>query len=232
MLLFGFCRKGWQALPLALLVAPGLLFTYYRTAWISLVLGIIYCSLFGRTRGRAGLIAIAIVGATILAAGSAEFGDAIMQRLGTFTGSVSDNGSGKARLGQLFETYRLLDEMTLGMGFARLATPFNGVDSADGEVVTSMVAMGVLVGSVYLLSLVWAGVQAISRIRLGADPRLIVTGGVIIGMLAALPLTSVTSGEIGLLFWIFIALATAQAEARTIQPLAVTSRQDRHHAAN
>ena len=209
-LLFGFCRRGWTALVLALLVAPGLLFTYYRTAWISLVLGIIYCALFDRTRGRAGLVAIVIVAATILAAGSADFGDAIVQRLESLTGSMSEDGSGKARLGQLFEVYRLVDQMGLGLGFARLSTPFNGVDAADGEVVTAIIAMGALVGTLYLLGLVWAIVQALWRIRTSRDPRLIVTGAVVVGMLGALPLTSVTSGEIGLLLWLFVALATAQ----------------------
>ena len=210
LLLFGFCRSGWKALLLGLAVVPGLLFTYYRTAWISAVLGIFYCAWFGRTRERAGLIAVATVVITVLAAGSSDFGDAIVERLATFTGSVADDGSGKARLEQLFEAYRMLDEMTFGFGFARLATPFNGVDSADGEVVSAMIAMGVLVGSVYLLGLVWAAVQALIRIRSSTDPRLIVTGAVIVGMVAAIPLTSVTSGEIGLLLWMFIALATAQ----------------------
>ena len=210
MLLFGFCRRGWQSLPLALLVAPGLLFTYYRTAWISLVLGVLYCALFSRTRERAGLIAVVIVVATFLAAGSAEFGDAIVQRLATFTGSVADDGSGQARLGQLFEIYRLVDGMAVGLGYARLTQPFNGVEAVDGEIVSAIIAMGVLVGSAYLLGLVWAGVQALDRIRTSADPRLIVTGAVIIGLLAAIPLTGVTSAEIGLLFWTFIGLATAQ----------------------
>ena len=73
-----------------------------------------------------------------------------------------------------------------------------------------MIAMGVLVGSVYLLGLVWAAAQALNRIRSSTDPRLIVTGAVIVGMVAAIPLTSVTSGEIGLLLWVFIALASAQ----------------------
>ena len=213
-LLFGFCRRGWQALALALLVAPGLLFTYYRTAWISLVLGIGYCALFPRTRDRAGLIAVAIVAATALAALNGDFGDAIMDRLGSLTGSVADDGSGKARLGQLFEIYRLIDGMAFGLGFASLATPFNGVDAADGEIVTSIIAMGVLVGSVYLVGLVWACLQALWRIRASRDPRVIVTGAVIVGMVAAIPLTSVTSGEIGLLLWIFVALATAQPRPR------------------
>lgn len=209
-LLFGFCRRGWQSLPLALLVAPGLLFTYYRTSWISLVLGVFYCALFNRTRERAGLIAIVIVVATILAAGSAQFGDAIVQRLATFTGSISDDGSGKERLGQLFEIYRLVDGMAIGLGYARLSVPFNGVDAADGEIVMAMIAMGVLVGTIYLFCLFWMGIQALNRIKSSTDPRLIVTGAVIVGLLAAIPLTGVTSGEIGLLFWTFIALATAQ----------------------
>lgn len=209
-LLFGFCRRGWTAMVFAAVIGLGLLFTYYRTAWISLALGIGYCALFGQTRRRAGVISVVIVIATILAAGSADFGDAIVDRLQTFTGSVSEDGSGKARLGQLFEVYRLVDEMAYGLGFARLATPFNGVDAADGEVVTAIIAMGAIVGSLYLVGLVWACVQALLRIRAHADQRLIVTGAVIAGMLASIPLTSVTSGEIGLLLWVFIALATSQ----------------------
>jgi hypothetical protein len=209
-LLFGFARKGWTSVPLGSLIALGLLFTFYRTAWISLMLGIFYCALFGRTRQRAGMIALAIVVVTILAAGSADFGDAIISRLQTFTGSVSDDGSGKARLGQLFETYRILDEMTFGFGFARLSSPFNGLEAADGEVVMAMIAMGVLVGSIYLVGLVWASAQALIRIRRASDPRVIVTGAMIAGMISAIPLTGVTSGEIGLLFWMFVALATAQ----------------------
>jgi hypothetical protein len=208
-LMFGFCRRGWQALALALLCAPGLLFSSYRTAWISLVLGIAWCALFGRTRDRAGLIAAALVAATVLAALSSDFGDAILDRLASLTGSVAEDGSGKARLGQLHEIYRLIDGMAFGSGFASLATPFNGVDAADGEIVTSVIAMGVLVGSLYLTGLVWACLQALWRVRDSRDPRLIVTGAVIVGMVAAIPLTSVTSGEIGLLLWVFVGLATA-----------------------
>ena len=180
-LMLGFCRRGWQALLLALLVAPGLLFTYYRTAWISLALGIGYCAMFSRTRERAGLIAVVIVAATALAAFNADFGDAVMDRIGSLTGSVSEDGSGKARLGQLFEVYRLSEDMVVGRGFAQLATPFNGIDAADGEVVTAIIAMGVPVGCIYLIGLVWAGVQALGRVRHSRDPRLIVTGAVIAG---------------------------------------------------
>jgi hypothetical protein len=155
-------------------------------------------------------VTVAIVVATVLLAGSSDFGDAVVERLHTMLGSLSDDGSGRARLGQLFELYRLMDGMVFGLGFARLSDPFNGVEAVDGEVVTAVIAMGVLVGSVYILGLIWAAVQALLRIRSGSTPAVIVTGAIIVGMLAALPLTGVTSGEIGLLFWLFIALATAQ----------------------
>ena len=215
-LLFGFCRRGWSSPPMAMVIGLGLLFTFYRTAWIAVVLGIGYCALFPRTRERAGAISILVVIAVILAAGSADFGDAIMDRLETFTGSVSEDGSGKMRLSQLFEVYRMVDGMAVGLGFSRLSTPFNGVDSVDGEVVTAFITMGVVVGSIYIVALVWAALQALSRIKGTTDPRLIVTGAVIIGMVASIPLTSVTSGEIGLLLWLFIALATAQPQRRAL----------------
>lgn len=216
-LLFGFCRKGWLAPFMAMVIGLGLMFTFYRTAWIAVVLGLVYCALFGRTRERAGLISVLIVVAIILAAGSADFGDAIMDRLETFTGSVSDDGSGKARLGQLFEAYRLVDELGFGLGFSRLATPFNGLDAVDGEIVTAIVTMGVVVGTIYIVGLCWAALQGLRRIRGSTDKRLIVTGAVIVGMIVSIPLTSVTSGEIGLLLWLFIALATARPAQPTRQ---------------
>jgi hypothetical protein len=210
LLLFGFCSSGWQALLLSLLVAPGLVFTYYRTAWISLALGIAYCALFARTRRRAGLVTVVIFIAIVLLAGSSDFGDVVIERLQTLTGSIADDGSGRARLAQLFEIYRLMDGMLFGLGFSRLSTPLNGVEAVDGEIVTAIIAMGVFVGSVYMLAIVWACMQALSRVRTSSDPRLIVTGAAIVGMLAAVPLTSVTSGEIGLLLWTFIALTTVR----------------------
>ena len=129
-------------------------------------------------------------------------GDAVMDRLGNLTARWRRTAA-KARFRQLLEVYWLSDQMVVGRGFAQLATPFTGIDATDGEVLTAIITMGVPVGSIQLIGLVRAWGQVLGRVRRSACPRLIVTGAVIAGLLAAIPLTSVTSGEIGLLFWAF-----------------------------
>ncbi len=219
LLLFGFCRTGWQSALLALPVSLGLLLSMYRTAWISLVVGVLYCAVFNRTRGRAGLIVVSIAVATVLAAGSTEFGEVIVDRLGTLGGSVSEDGSGKERLAQFMLFYRDLDGALLGKGF--VMEEFNGTNPLDGEVMIDLVVNGLLVGTLMVAGLLWAGVQALGRINGAGSPTRIVAGAVILGLLAQMPLASVSSGEVAVLFWTFVAVATGHlAPPRASSPVA------------
>ena len=52
LLLAGFLRPGWQALVMMLPAALGLLLSLYRTAWISLAAGVLFCLLFRSTPGQ------------------------------------------------------------------------------------------------------------------------------------------------------------------------------------
>ena len=221
LLLFGFTRSGWQSALLALPVCMGLLLSMYRTAWISLVVGVIYCAAFNRTRGRAGLIVASIAVAIVLAAGSTEFGQVIVDRLATLGGSVSEDGSGKERLQQFMAFYTNLDDFLIGRGF--VGEEFNGTNALDGEVMLTLVAQGVLVGTLQLAALAWAAFQALGRIDGAGTTTRIVAGGVILGLVAQMPLATISFGEIGALFWTFVGVATGYiAPARGTPAAAIT----------
>ena len=215
LLLFGFTRSGWQSALLALPVCMGLLLSMYRTAWISLVVGVIYCAAFNRTRGRAGLIVASIAVAIVLAAGSTEFGQVIVDRLATLGGSVADDGSGRERLAQYVLFYRDLDNSLIGRGIAAAAT----TEYIDGEIMAALYYLGLLVGSIFLAAIAWGALQALGRISGRDDPTRIVNGAIVVGLVAQLPLGVVSTGEMGMLFWTFLGAATAQA-ARQIADIA------------
>ena len=77
--------------------------------------------------------------------------------------------------------------------------------------------MGLVVGSIFLLAVIWAGGQALSRIRATDPPERMVAGAFVAGLLPQLSLTGVTSGEIGLLFWLFVGIATSRPHLSGLQ---------------
>ncbi|MGC2084589.1 MAG: O-antigen ligase domain-containing protein, partial [Bradyrhizobium sp.] len=68
LLLIALSKRPWPALLAALPAVLGLLLSMYRTAWISLAVGLLFCLLFAQTRRRAGLILAGIAVAVVLAA--------------------------------------------------------------------------------------------------------------------------------------------------------------------
>jgi len=80
--------------------------------------------------------------------------------------------------------------------------------------------MGIFVGNIHVLAMIWAGVQALVRVEPGASPIWLVAAAVVIGNLAVLPLSIISSGEVGFPVWTFISLLTARqsTKARTRQP--------------
>lgn len=218
LLVLGFCRSGWQAALAALPVAFGLLLSMSRTHWIGLVVGVLYCALFARTRGRA-LLLMLLLGLAILAAAfsSPDIADAILNRLGTLGGSVAQDGSGAARLDQFSVIYAWLDDLILGRGLAESGSSLRAGTVLDGELAGAWVRMGLVFGTLYLFGLVWAVALALSRISARSLPQRVVAGAVLAGALAQMPLVGVAAAEAGFLFWLFlgVALATPPAPPET-----------------
>lgn len=207
LLLVGFLRPGWQAIWAMLPAALGLLLSLYRTSWITLAVGIIFCMAFQPTRKRALLTTIAILGAAVAAIVITPFGDVITSRLESL-GSISEDSSGSERLEEFVTLWNAPDSMLVGAGFTITDVGVAGAMPIDGQIIASWVTMGIPVGLICLSAYVWISLRATS-----AAWRMPTREGVVLGSLAfsalliQMPLTGVASGEVSALFWMLVAAA-------------------------
>ncbi len=208
LLMIGFLRPGWQSLVAAAPASLGLLLSLYRTAWISLAVGVLFCLLFAATRRRAATTAAGIVAAAALASVTPPFSDVIAERLESLS-KGSQDGSSQERMEEFVTLWNLPDSGLMGSGFTITDAGQAGAMPIDGQIVANWVAMGIVVGLICLFALVWAAVQAIVEARRGTREA-VVLGAMATCALVQLPLAGISSGELGVLFWTFAALAVCR----------------------
>ena len=210
LLLFSFAPRRRAVMLLALPVAVALLLSQYRTAWISLAAGMAFCCLFRRTRGRAGLIALGLLIAVGAAATTGPFEKVVTHRLGTLTGGVSHDVSAVERVQELQMLYDRSDHLAVGDGLGVLSAVTPTTMQIDGMIVSCVLGMGLIGGSLCLVALVWCVGRALARVSRVRNGPAIVLGAQVIGFVVQIPLASITSGELGFLFWLVTGLALAQ----------------------
>jgi O-antigen ligase len=207
LLLVGFLRPGWQSLIAMMPAALGLLLSLYRTGWIALALGVLFCMFFQSTRRRALSTGIGIAAAATAAVLFTPFGDTITARLESL-GSGSEDGSGSERLEEFVTLWNTPDSMVIGSGFTVTDVGVAGAMPIDGQIIASWVTFGIPIGLLCLTAYVWAGAWATS-----AAWRMPTREGVVLGALAfgaiviQMPLTALSSGEVSALFWMLVAMA-------------------------
>ncbi|MGO9132772.1 MAG: O-antigen ligase family protein [Methylovirgula sp.] len=209
LLLIGFLRSGW--LP-ALVTAPavvGLMLSLYRTAWISLALGMVFCLFFLATRKRGAIIMIVMVVAAVLIATASPFADTIGDRLQTL-GQGSQDGSAQERLLEYVALWTRWDSSLFGIGFTTTDVGTAGAMAVDGMIVFCWLSMGIIVGLACIAGFLWAIWNVIAIVREDPRPQMIVIGALACGALVQLPLANIGSGELGFLFWTFAALAAVE----------------------
>ena len=211
-LLIGFSRRTWLSLLLCVPIVTALLLCSYRTAWIGLAVGIIYCALQGSTRRRAVLISIWIVAGAAVILATTSFGDKVVDRIASFEAPSTD-GSGQARWDEYVAIAEHPEQVLVGLGIGGLG-PFGDFQPrqsiiVDGIVIDAIMLMGLIGGSLYLLALLWASMQGMSATFRASDPRAVAAAAIIVANLVAIPLASITRGEVGFLFWTFVGAATA-----------------------
>jgi hypothetical protein len=208
LLLFGF-RKARVSLLLAAGPATlGLMLTMYRTAWIGLAVGVVLGLFNRRTRGRAAvlLLAVPILGA--LAMFFTPAGEALQDRLLSL-GSVASDASGQERLGEYAALLNADDGTLVGHGFGANDVLQAGIMAVDGQIIECWYSMGLVLGMICLLAVVWAGVQAV-RVSWPSDSLSgLAVAGIMTALLAQLPLASIASSETGFLFWSIAAIGAA-----------------------
>jgi len=207
LLLVGFLRPGWQSLFVMSPAALGLLLSLYRTSWLTLALGILFCMVFQATRKRALTTALGIAGAAIAAILFTPFGEVITDRLESLGGG-SEDGSGAERLEEFITLWNAPDSMVLGNGFTVGDVGSAGTMPIDGQIVASWNTLGIPVGLIFLTAYISVALWATSSAW-----RRSTREGVVLGALAfsaiviQMPLTSIASGEVSALFWMLAAMA-------------------------
>jgi hypothetical protein len=207
LLLVCFLRTDWYSPLFALPAAMSFLLSLYRTAWLSLAVGVLFCLLFAATRRRAAIILFGMLGAAIVAATLTPFGDVIGDRLGTLS-QGSQDGSAQERLEQFVTLWNQWDSSLFGVGFTTTDVGTAGAMPVDGMIIACWLTMGIVVGLLCLSGLIWAAGRAIAAAWIDGRREAIIIGALAAGALMQLPLANLTSGEMGFLFWSFVALAS------------------------
>ncbi|MFE1602322.1 O-antigen ligase domain-containing protein [Methylobacterium sp. ID0610] len=205
LLLVGFLRPGRAALLAASPAALALLLSMYRTAWISLAAGLLFCLLFQATRRRAVGVLVGVAAAVAVAATLTPFGEVIGDRLATL-GSGTGDDSARERLEQYVTLWNLPDSGLIGNGFTVTDVGSAGAMAIDGMIVSCWVTMGIVVGMICIAALLLAAGRAIAA-AWGGRAEAVVVGAMACGALVQIPLSNVASGELGVLFWIVAVLA-------------------------
>ncbi|WP_445489837.1 O-antigen ligase family protein [Rhodopseudomonas sp. RCAM05734] len=203
-----FSRLRWELLLLVCPAAFALLLSSYRTAWISLAVGILFCLLFNTTRRKAGFILVGTVAVVVLAATLTPFGDMISDRFASL-GEGAKDGSAQERMDEFVTLWNMPDSSLIGSGFTTTDVGSAGAMPVDGMIVACWLMMGIVVGLVCLTALVWAALTTLWVAWQDGGAEAIVIGALGCGALVRLPLANITSGENGFFFWTFAVLLSS-----------------------
>jgi|GEM_PF-6888547 len=203
LLLTFFLRRSWLSILIMLPAFMGLLLSQYRTAWIAVGAGLLFCLLFNATRLRASLVIVGAIGLGLLALTIPPFSDVIGDRIASFTQGGQD-GSAQERLQQYVTLWAEPDASLFGIGFSTVDVGTAGAMAVDGMIIACWLAMGIPVGILCLFAFVWAAsLPVIDAFRV-RSAEAIVVGAFGIGALSQIPLANLGSGELGMLFWSII----------------------------
>jgi hypothetical protein len=203
----------------SLLVAPAavaLLLSTYRTAWLSLAAGLLFCLIHrgGRRQASGVVLVMSVVLAVVIT--TTPFGEAITDRLATFAEGTGD-GSAHERLEELVTLWNTPDSTVFGVGFVSDGLLGAGVMPVDGMIVACWLTMGIVVGILCLFGLLLAiGKAVLESLRRREDRHFAVLGALAVGALIQLPLANISSSELGFLFWTFTVLAFPAVQVSTL----------------
>jgi hypothetical protein len=217
LLLVWFRKSDWLSQIATTPAALALFLSLYRTGWLSLVAALLFCLLFRSTRRRSFIMIFGVFTATIIAATSTPFADAIGARLASLS-EGSREGSARERIDQYAALWNLSDSSLFGAGFATVDTGVAGSQAVDGMIIACWQSMGIVVGLICLFALVWVAVSAIVGALNDARSDKVILGAFGVFFLVQLPLAGIGSGEAGFLFWTFMALALACVPGAVLRP--------------
>jgi len=194
---------GKPTLTSRILLLPSglaLLLSLYRTAWLALLAGVLFCLLFPVTRPRAVGALLLVAVAVLVAATLTPFGEVIVERVATLL-NASQDSSGEERMLQYWTLWHQPDSGLIGGGFSAGDTAVAGTLPVDGMIVACWSAMGIVAGIICLASVASVIASDIDAALSAKSTEVILLGAIACGWLVQLPLATITSGELGFLFW-------------------------------
>jgi hypothetical protein len=205
-LIVSFLRPPLLAIPAVIPAALALLLSQYRTAWLSLALGILFCTLFAKTRTRSGFILAALALGGMIALTIPEFNDALLARFQSFSEGTQD-GSAQERLQEFVILWSEPWSSLFGVGFTVGDPGVAGTMPVDGMIIACWLMMGMMVGFFCLSGFAWASTRMALNAFRSQRASAVVLGGLGCGSLLQMPLANISAAELGLLFWTFAAIA-------------------------
>ena len=196
------------SVPLAL----GLALAQYRAVWAGTVLGIFVVLLAGPAREKARIAAVAV--ALAFCAGSLavvpEIANTLTARFESLQ-KIGSDASGEDRLSQ-YQDFLTSDERLIvgeGLAISGAARQLDGRNSRviDSGIIETINALGIVVGTAFLLGLAGLAVKAVTGRGRGQSVHL--CRAVVVASLVQLPFGTIHAGETGFWTWLFIGLSLA-----------------------
>ncbi len=209
LLLICFLRSSWLVLFLAGPAVISLSLSIYRTAWISLAAGMLFCLFFSSTRRRASAALVGLIAMAGVVATATPFAEVISDRLATL-GEGTGDGSAQERLQEFVTLWNQPDSGLTGAGFTIIDAGNIGSMPVDGMIIACWLTMGIVVGLICLAGFIWAAALPIAAAWQSGGRHAVLIGALACGALTQLPLANISSGEMGFLFWTFAAMAGAR----------------------
>lgn len=203
-LVYFFGTSVWQRV-LMLPAGTALLLSQYRTAWLALIVALLFCALKPETRKRsvslitvAGIVVVPIVAFT-------PFGEALLERMSSFL-DPSQDYSGQERLSQFGRFWNAPNSYIFGNGFSAGDVMVAGQAGVDGMIAGLWSTMGIIVGLICLAAVLAAIFNAVQLGWRTRDSANAVLGGLALGWFVQMPLATIIVGELGFLFWMTTAV--------------------------
>ncbi|MFF2094262.1 O-antigen ligase family protein [Paenibacillus sp. NPDC058174] len=206
-------KWGWIGV---MLVASALSITLVRSAWVTLILGLIgYIACMDKGKKISKIITIIVIGACFYAVISKLPGaENVTARLETFQ-NMGDDNSFRARIGLVIDATPVILKNPLGGGFGSVGrgtvlgdgTSFAGLGSLDNGYLGVFAIFGVVGGLAFFI-----GIYLLFRYLLAmrhSDIKVLAIA-TIIQLLVAFFFGGGLQAYQGVLFWLFVSMALAQ----------------------
>jgi len=210
-------RLRYFAVPLGLIA---LILSLSRTAWIGLIVGILYLFLIMDNRQRARIVAVAgsCLIFSLVALQVPEFKTLATQRFSSFT-DPSHDSSYNTRVQDYGVVLRTIAENPFGLGLSSdsddQAPQANNVAQQDSSITDSVFALGILGAAIFVLGSILIGFDIF--VGRGHDTAMIGAKATLLAIFAESPFNSVIAGPIAFLLWCCVGLCLAERERMSAQ---------------